>query len=223
MLGLIGQFVGLHGGTDSIVGGGAAESGPACAGIRPWNTPLLDSKTNCHYLDTSAVTMSVLASTLLSLWIRCCAMLCCSAFVPSRHLCATNTVFPVSPLMAQINKDSFVEVKTSVEPKKALFLYSSVQYWLAHRSSRPWLCSLQYAVVCLLWRNGGFVRRTWHFWVSLRFYGNYSQKKGVKQGRALKSWWYNWYFHTNTTHIQQMSVSLELDAMRAHSPGINIC
>lgn len=70
-----------------------------------------------------------------------------AALVPSRLLCATSAVFPVGPLIGQINKDSFVEGKTSVEPKKALFLRSSLQYWLAHRSFGPWLCGLWYGGV----------------------------------------------------------------------------
>lgn len=56
-----------------------------------------------------------------------------SALVPSCLLCATNTVFPVSLLTGPINKDSFVEGKTSIEPKKALFRHLSQQCLLDHR------------------------------------------------------------------------------------------
>lgn len=67
---------------------------------------------------------------------------------------ATNTVFPFGRLVSQINKDSFVEGKTSAEPKTALFLYLSLQRRLAHRPFGPWLCRL--------WWNGVLVCRKQH-------------------------------------------------------------
>lgn len=148
MLGLIGQFVGLHGGTDSIVRGGQLKVGQLVLEYDP--------ETRLFWIVKLIVTTWIQVLPRCPFWLPLYFLYESDAVQPLCPVAISmlqTQFFPVSPLMAQINKDSFVEVKTSVEPKKALFLYSSVQYWLAHRSSRPWLCSLQYAVVCLLWRN----------------------------------------------------------------------
>ena len=79
-------------------------------------------------------------------WNQCSACLpvwyATAAFGPSHLLCTTNTVFPIGPLIGQINNDSFVEGKTCVQSQKALFLHSVTATLISSQVSGPCLCSV---------------------------------------------------------------------------------